>query len=178
MSEPLTEAREHFVQGMGRLTQFWGFPEGMGRMYGVVYLAPEPISLDQLAQQVGGSPDLLRANVELLEHLGMIHGQIQDDDGRTRYLPETDFWKVVRTLLKEREHNELGQALHAVGESLAAVTAVKTTNPTDELAALYETRLQTMKTFVDSLDNLIGMLISLDEMRLNALSRFFTNSKK
>jgi hypothetical protein len=37
--------------------------------------------------------------------------------------------------------------------------------------------MRSMKGFFDQLDNLIAMLISLDAMRLNALMRFFANSK-
>ena len=39
----LTESREHFIQGMSRISNFWGFPRAMGAIYGAIYLSPEPV---------------------------------------------------------------------------------------------------------------------------------------
>lgn len=178
MNTELTEAREHFIQGMSRITHFWGFPKAMGAIYGAIYLSPEAVSLDELVELVGISKGSVSTNVRLLERLGMVHRQLQVGDRKDYYLPETDFWKVARNLLKEREQNEFGLALRTVGESLDLVATSEAVDEDIALAAFYEARLQAMKGFFDSLDSLVAMLISLDELRLNALSRFFNTTKK
>ncbi len=178
MSAELAEAKELFIQGMSRITHFWGFPKAMGAIYGAIYLSPQSVSLDELVEMVGVSKGAVSTNVRLLERLGMVHRQVQVGDRKDYYLAETDFWKVARTLLKEREQNEFGLALHAVSESLDIVAASEAAGGDAELAAFYEARLQAMKGFFDSLDSLVAMLITLDELRLNALARFFNNTKK
>ncbi|MCZ7667912.1 MAG: hypothetical protein M5U34_12310 [Chloroflexi bacterium] len=54
MNQELIEARKHFIQGMSRVTHFWGFPKAMGAIYGAIYLSSEAVSLDDLVMQVGG----------------------------------------------------------------------------------------------------------------------------
>ena len=65
-----------------------------------------------------------------------------------------------------------------MGESLDMVASSEANGSDAELAAFYQMRLQEMKGFFDSLDSLVAMLITLDELRLNALARFFNNIKK
>ena len=88
---------------MSRITHFWGFPKAMGAIYGAIYLSPQSVSLDELVELVGVSKGAVSTNVRLLERLGMVHRQVQVGDRKDYYLAETDFWKVARTLLKERD---------------------------------------------------------------------------
>lgn len=178
MSDELAEAREQFIQGMSRITHFWGFPKAMGAIYGAIYLSPTAVSLDELVDQVGVSKGAVSTNVRLLERLGMVHQQLQVGDRKDYYVAETDFWKVARSLLKEREATEFALALHTVGDSLEKIATADVAGDEAELAAFYQARLQSMKSFFDSLDSLVAVLISLDELRLTALLRFFNNTRK
>jgi DNA-binding transcriptional regulator GbsR (MarR family) len=178
MHDELTEAREQFIQGMSRITHFWGFPKAMGAIYGAIYLSPTAVSLDELVDMVGVSKGAVSTNVRLLERLNMVHQQLQVGDRKDYYVAETDFWKVARSLLKEREATEFALALHTVGDSLDKIATADVNGDEAELAAFYQARLQAMKGFFDSLDSLVAILISLDEMRLSALLRFFNNSRK
>jgi len=177
MSEDLIQARDHFIQGMSRITHFWGFPKAMGAIYGAIYLSPEPVSLDELVEQVGVSKGAVSTNVRMLERLNMVHRHLQVGDRKDYYIAEADFWQVMKNIMEEREKNEFALALRTVGESLDLVNGADLVNDEADLALFYQERLQSMKGFFDQLDNLIAMLISLDTMRLNALMRFFGNSK-
>ena len=53
MEDQLVQAREHFIQGMSRISQFWGFSRAMGAIYGAIYLSQDVLSLDELVEQVG-----------------------------------------------------------------------------------------------------------------------------
>ncbi len=178
MNDDLAEAREQFIQGMSRITHFWGFPKAMGAIYGAIYLSPTAVSLDELVEMVGVSKGAVSTNVRLLQRLGMVHQQLQVGDRKDYYVAEADFWKVARNLLKEREATEFALALHTVGDSLEKIATAEVSGDEAELAAFYQMRLQSMKGFFDSLDSLVAVLISLDELRLTALLRFFNNTRK
>lgn len=178
MSDELIEARDHFIQGMSRVTHFWGFPKAMGAIYGAIYLSPKPISLDELVKQVGVSKGAVSTNVRMLERLNMVHKHLQIGDRKDYYIAEADFWKVMKSIMQEREKNEFALALRTVGESMAMVEDAEIPSEEAELAAFYQERMRSMKGFFDQIDNLVAMLISLDALRLNALMRFFGNSKE
>lgn len=42
MNEPLDQARETLIQGLSRISQFWGFPKGMGAIFGALYTLGHP----------------------------------------------------------------------------------------------------------------------------------------
>ncbi|MCP5101139.1 MAG: hypothetical protein GY943_36800 [Chloroflexi bacterium] len=174
MDSSLEEARQHFIQGMSRISHFWGFPKALGAIYGAVYLSPEPLSLDVIVTQVGVSKGAVSTNARTLERLGMVHKQLQLGDRKDYYIAETDFWKIVRGVLREREKNEFDVALRTVGESLTMVKEVDLTAGDGETAVFYQQRMENMQRFFNSLDNLVSTLITLDELRLGTIQKLFS----
>ena len=176
MSPELSEARQNFIQGMSRISHFWGFPRAMGAIYGAIYLSPAPLSLDEIVEQVGVSKGAVSTNVRALERLGMVHKRIQLGDRKDYYEAETDFWKIVRGVLREREKNEFDLALRTVSDSLEMVNEAEPEGSDVVLAAFYRQRMENMKRFFDTLDNIVAALIALEELRLNTVQRLFGKS--
>ena len=176
MENELVHAREHFIQGLSRISFFWGFPKAMGAIFGAIYLSPEPITLDELVEQVGISKGAASTNVRNLERLGMIHKKYKVGDRKDYYIAETDFWRIVKGILKEREKNEFDLALRSVGESLAMVTQLKQGKKENATAALYSERMKAMKNFFDSLDNVVAMFLALEDLRLVSLKKLLGKS--
>lgn len=173
MTEQLDNARDNFIQGMSRISSFWGFPRAMGAIYGAVYLSPTPLSLDAIVAQVGVSKGAVSTNVRTLERLGMVHKRIQLGDRKDYYDAETDFWKVIKGVLREREQSEFDLALRTVGDSMEMVSAAESNADEQELAAFYQERMQNMQRFFNNLDNIVATLLALDDLRLNSVSKLF-----
>lgn len=176
MSSELRQARDNFIQGMSRISHFWGFPKAMGAIFGAVYLSPQPVSLDELVEQVSVTKGAVSTNIRSLERLGMVHRQIQVGDRKDYYVAETDFWKIVRGVLREREKNEFDQALRTVGESLAM--AEKAGPEAAELAGFYQERMGALQRFFDRLDKLVATLLALEDLRQTAVQKAFGGEKK
>ncbi len=175
MNTSLNHARETLVQGMSQISLFWGFPKGMGAIFGALYLSPTPLSLDELVDQAGITKGAVSTNVRALQRLGMVHPQVQIGERKDFYIAETDFWKIARGILKEREKSEFDQALRSVGESLETVETAQVgaelTPEEARLAVFYRERLSAMQAFFHTLDNLVAAFLALDELRLKALEK-------
>jgi len=177
MDSELQAACQHFIQGMSHITHFWGFPKAMGAIYGAVYLAPEPVSLDELVSQVGVSKGSVSTNIRTLERLGMVHKQLRLGDRKDYYVAESDLWKVVREVLKEREKSEFDRALRTVDESLAMLRSASSEPAEMVLSTFYQERMEAMKRFFNSLDNLVAMLTALEELRTGSMQSLFKRAK-
>jgi DNA-binding transcriptional regulator GbsR (MarR family) len=175
MNQQLDYARDTLIQGLSRISQFWGFPKGMGAIFGALYLSPTPLSLDELVDRAGITKGAVSTNVRALERLGMVHQHVQVGERKDYYSAETDFWKITRAILKEREQSEFDQALRSVGESLRLTDAATSSGALNaeeaRLAALYQQRLHAMQTFFKTIDNLVAAFLALDEFRLSALQK-------
>jgi DNA-binding transcriptional regulator GbsR (MarR family) len=178
MDDQLNQAKDNFIQGLSRISQFWGFPKAMGAIYGALYLSPAPLSLDDLVEQVGVTKGAVSTNVRSLERLGMAHLRVQIGERKDYYTAETDFWKIVRGILREREKTEFDHAIRTVGESLELVTTAHQDREDAELAAFYQQRLQAMESFFHTLDNLVATVLALDELRLGTIQKMFGREKK
>jgi DNA-binding transcriptional regulator GbsR (MarR family) len=178
MDDKLTLTRENFIQGMSRISQFWGFPKVMGAIYGAIYLSPEPICLDDIVEQVNVTKGSVSTNVRALERLGMVHKHIQIGERKDFYLAETDFWKIVRGILRQRQMSEFDRALRTVDESLEAIRSVQPTSPDSTLVEFYRQRLEAMQSFFNSLDSLVATLLALDDLRISGFERLSGKERK
>ncbi len=158
-NQTLNQAHDNFIQGMSRISNFWGFPKAMGAIYGAIYLSPDPISLDELVEQVGVSKGAVSTNVRHLERLNMVHKHIQLGDRKDYYSAETDFWKIIKNILQEREQSEFDKAIHTVTESLDMVEGVE---EDQETAAFYKQRMGAMQSFFKTLDSLVSAALALE----------------
>jgi DNA-binding transcriptional regulator GbsR (MarR family) len=175
MSANLQQSRDIFILGMSRISHFWGFPKAMGAIYGAVYLAPEPISLDELVELTNVTKGAVSTNVRSLERLGMVHHIVRIGERKDYYTAETDFWKVIRGILREREKSEFDRSLRSVDESLALLDASPAAGGLDpaelELAGFYRQRMQAMQSFFRSLDQLVALVMAFDDLRAGALQK-------
>jgi len=90
---------------------------------------------------------------------------------------ESDLWKVVREVLKEREKSEFDRALRTVDESLAMLRSASSEPAEMVLSTFYQERMEAMKRFFNSLDNLVAMLTALEELRTGSMQSLFKRAK-
>jgi DNA-binding transcriptional regulator GbsR (MarR family) len=155
----LTRSRQHFIQGMSRISNFWGFPKAMGAIYGAIYLSPNPVSLDELVEQAGVSKGAVSTNVRQLERFNMVHRHLVVGDRKDYYTAETDFWKMIKSILQQREQHEFDKALGTVAESLELAEQA---GEDPELSAFYQERMGAMESFFKTLDSLFSAAMALD----------------
>ena len=176
METNLATAQQHFIQGMSRISSFWGFPRAMGAIYGAIYLSPTALSLDEIVEHVGVTKGAVSTNVRQLERIGMVHKQIQVGDRKDYYTAETDFWEIIKGILQEREQSEFDKALKTVDESLGMV---KEAEDDPELAQFYLERMGTMQAFFKTLDNLVSAILALESLvSLSALKNLVERAAK
>ena len=157
--DQLTQSKEHFIQGMSRISSFWGFPKAMGAIYGAIYLSPEPLSLDEIVEQIGVSKGAVSTNVRQLERFSMVHKHMQLGDRKDYYSAETDFWKMIRSILQQREQNEFDKALSTVTESIEMLNQAEA-DP--EMNRFYQGRMKAMQSFFKTLDSLFSAVLALE----------------
>jgi len=177
MEHRVAEAKQHFIQGVSRIANFWGFPKAMGAIFGAVYLSPEAVSLDEIVEQVGVSKGAVSTNIRNLERLGIVHRQIKLGDRKDYYTAETEFWKIVKGILREREKNEFDRAIRSVGESMEMLQGGSGEFGDDEILTFYRERMSGLKEFFDSLDNLVATFLAIDNLRDNFIKKRFLRNK-
>ncbi|HSG16256.1 MAG TPA: hypothetical protein VLE70_08040 [Anaerolineae bacterium] len=165
MHNSLIGVQDSTVAGLGRLAGFFGFSDVMGRLYGILLLSPEPMSLDELAEGLQISKGSVSMNMRSLERWGMAKEVWVRGERKKYYMAESDFWTVIRNVLSGREMREVQLALQVLGDSVKQLEAAEDELTTeeqalagyvleriDDLRAFFQLAQMALETFVDSSD--------------------------
>lgn len=149
MHNNLIAVNDSTIAGLGRLGRFFGFSDVMGRLYGALLLSPEPLSLDDLADQLDISKGSVSMNMRALERWGMAKEVWMRGERKKYYAAESNLWQVIRNVLGSREQREVQMALHVLGESILKLQSAETelTPEEQELAKFYLERIGELQAF-------------------------------
>ncbi len=170
MSESLPDIKQNFMEGMSQMGRFWGFPKGMGAIFAVLYLSPAPLTLDEIVTQTGLTKGAVSTEVRALARLGLVHRSAKLADRKDYYEAETDFYKSIRSILKERQNTEFDRAVASVKETLARLEAGPSSADETERQFLIE-RLRALQAFFDAIDSLVRAVVTLDNLGITNVQK-------
>jgi HTH-type transcriptional regulator, glycine betaine synthesis regulator len=168
MTDYVHELQHGTMETMGRITAFWGFSKIMGQLYGLLYLSPKPLTLDGMAESLSISKGNVSINIRALERWNMVRQVWIKGDRKDFYEAETDFWKIIRGVLKEREKKEFDQALVSIGGLRKRGEEIHKKAKSAETAFAVE-RLKKLEGFISTMDQLVGMMLTLEDLKRNFL---------
>jgi len=97
-----------FVDGVKVL----GLPRSIGEIYGLLFISPQPLSLDDLVERLGISKGSVSQGLRALKGLGAVREAVGDgEQRRTYYEPAIELKRLVGGFIREqvRPHLESGK---------------------------------------------------------------------
>jgi DNA-binding transcriptional regulator GbsR (MarR family) len=170
MPENSSQIKQDFIEGLSNISQFWGFPKGMGAIFAVLYLSPDPLPLDVLVEQTGLTKGAISTNVRSLARLGLVYPISRLGDRKDYYAAETDFYKTIRSIISERQNNEFDRAIVSVKITLEKLEAGNGEFDPAERQFLIE-RIRALKDFFDALDSLTRAVARLEGLGLPTIQK-------
>ena len=170
MSDQLTQLKQEFTEGLSQISKFWGFPKGMGAIFAALYLSPSPLSLDELVEQTGLTKGAISTNVRALARMGLVRPSTKLGDRKDYYEAETDFYKSIRAILKERQNSEFDSAVLSVRETLEKLEAGEGVEDEAERQFLLE-RVRALQSFFDALDGLVNAVVKLEGLGFTTIEK-------
>lgn len=121
----LDEGKERFIQAWGTLGSNWGISRTMAQVHALLLIAPDPLSADEIMEQLSISRGNANLNIRALIDWGLVQKELRPGERREFFVAEKDIWKVFRQVAKERRKRELEPMLRAL-EALREIEAPKT----------------------------------------------------
>ncbi|HTP03171.1 MAG TPA: MarR family transcriptional regulator [Anaerolineales bacterium] len=163
MSKDAQHIRQEFLEGLSRISRFWGFPKGVGAAFAVLYLSPEPLSLDEIVRQTGLTKGAISTNVRALARMGLVQRTSRLGDRKDYYEAETDFYRAIRSILAERQNTEFARSIETVRHTLDELKAGRGSMDESERKFLIA-RVQALQDFFDAIDSLSRAVTRLDRL--------------
>ena len=173
MNDQLPQLKQDFTEGLSQISKFWGLPKGMGAIFAVLYLSPAPLSLDELVEQTGLTKGAISTNVRALARMGLVRPSTKLGDRKDYYEAETDFYKSIRAILKERQNSEFDTAIRSVRETLEKLEAGTGADDEAERQFLLE-RVRALQSFFDTLDGLFNAVIRLESLGFTTIEKILS----
>jgi DNA-binding transcriptional regulator GbsR (MarR family) len=168
MSQSLTKIKQDFTEGLSQISRFWGFPKGMGAIFGVLYLSPTPLSLDEIVQETGLTKGAISTEIRALARMGLVHRSSKLGDRKDYYEAEADFYAAIKSILKERQNSEFDRAIGSVKDTLASMEENWVED--EEWNFVYE-RVKALQDFFDAIDNLAKAVIRLERLGITNVQK-------
>lgn len=124
-TQPLDDTRllavhDSMLDGLGQLSEYFGFSKVMGQLYGSLLMSPKPLCLDEMMELLSISKASVSMNMRTLEHMGMVRQAWVRGRGDRRkfYEAETDFWQIISNILSGREMRDVDRALSVMNHDV------------------------------------------------------------
>lgn len=169
--QQLDSAREVAVEVLGQLAEFWGFTRTMGRIFGLIYLSPEPLTQADLAGQLDISSASVSLSISGLVRWGAVRKAYGKGSRKLRYEAETDFRKIVTSVLDSRERQTLEDAVDAVAHALDKLDARREIGgEVDEATRFVLERLQHLESVYRLSFQLLKLLLDTGRIDVDAVA--------
>lgn len=165
-SGSLDQARDFLIEALGKQSAFWGLGKAAGEIYGVLYVSPGPLTLGEIAGSLKVTKGSVSMAVRNLERLGMVRRFFKRGDRKVYFEAETDFWKMTRTILEQRQKPEFDHSFRLVEKSLGLAKGSPVTEERNEVVK----RLEHLKHFYSVLDSIVALALRLDPEQVPGLA--------
>lgn len=153
---------QSFVLHFGEMGNRWGINRTVGQIYAVLFLSPEPLNADQIAEKLGFSRSNVSMGLKELEAWRLVHLQHKPGDRREYFSTPDDIWTIVRTLAEERKRRE-------VDPTLTLLRDVLMESPTNEEERYAQRRMRDMYEMIELLTGWFVDVERLDNKSLTHL---------
>ena len=157
-------AQDEVAAIMGDIAEFWGFTRTMGRIFGLVYMSPEPLDQSTVRARLGISAGSASTTMTALLEWGVLHRE-----GRL-YVAETNFFKLITAVLRQRE---AARVEDGIAEARGVVETLREADQDDPRVRFALQRAEHMLGFFEMGRSFLEAFVERSPIRaiLNGLAR-------
>lgn len=112
----LTEARRKFIEAWGAFGSAWGISRTMAQVHALLLLATEPLSTDDVMEQLNISRGNANMNLRALIDWGLVSKVLKPGDRKDHFEAEKDVWRIATQITRERKKRELEPMVKLLSE--------------------------------------------------------------
>ena len=155
---------QSFVLHFGEMGSRWGINRTVGQIYALLFVSPEPLNADQIAEALAFSRSNVSMGLKELESWRLVKLQHLPNDRREYFTTPEDVWVIFKTLAEERRKREIDPTLTMLRDALMHAP----TSPEEKHA---QERMKAMHELIEMTTNWFSDMQRLDEQTLKQLMK-------
>lgn len=158
------EAKNKFVQTWGALGSQWGINKTMAQIHALLMIAPEPLSMEDVMEELQISRGNASMNLRALMDWGIVYKEFKPGERKEFFIAEKDLDELAVKIAQERSKREIKPALKVLKDVSTSVKENKSAEAkhfTEQTTKLYD--------FVLKADNMLEKATEFKENWLGKL---------
>jgi DNA-binding transcriptional regulator GbsR (MarR family) len=155
-SKAYQEALDQFVLLWGEMASAWGINKTMSQIHALLYAESQPLDTDSIMETLDISRGNANMNLRRLLDWELIHKTSYPGDRKDYYSAETDVWKIVSTIIRERQQREIAP----IRENLAkCVETLEAGGLEDQESKEFKVRIENYMEFLEMFERFTEALL-------------------
>lgn len=158
--EKLNKARDRFISEIAKNIHLYNISHSVGRLYGTVYFAEEPMTLDDMSEALGMSKTSMSTGIRSLLEADMVERVWEKGIRKDLYKTEDDWYKSFSNVFINRWRNATEQNTRAIHETRKVLEGLNNETKSDEIKRLTEMDLKKLadaQAYYKWLDKVISL---------------------
>lgn len=162
----LDEVRDEFVVQWGAMGSAWGINRTMAQIHALLMVSPDPLSTDQVMDELRISRGNAHSNLRELIGWGLIKSVIRKGERKEFFEAEKDVWKMFCTIARERKRREIDPALEVLENCREASKGLRTA-----AAKEFHTQISELSDFVKLSGNVMDQISRSEQSKTVRLAQ-------
>ncbi|MEX0609449.1 MAG: hypothetical protein WD016_13480 [Balneolaceae bacterium] len=167
--EAYEQALDQFVVLWGDMASAWGINKTMSQIHALLYAESNPLDTDSIMEKLGISRGNANMNLRRLVDWNLVHKTQFKGDRKDYYTAETDVWKVVSTIIRERQQREIAPIRKNLEKCLRTL---ESGGMNDQESVEFKERIENYMEFLIMFERFTGALLPyINKKNLNFLKQ-------
>lgn len=141
----LDEAKDVIISAIAQTMVIYGVTPSIGRIYGVLYFADKPMTLDDIKDQIAMSKASVSNGIRELLDTDMVIKVWKKGDTKDHYIAEKDFFKNFINFFAKKLRQERNIIVKAIEQSQPILEDIANNSSDDEVSQTAKQDLQKLK---------------------------------
>ncbi|MBO6522636.1 MAG: hypothetical protein JJ971_02315 [Balneolaceae bacterium] len=155
-SPAYNQALDQFVQLWGDMASAWGINKTMSQIHALLYAESNPLDTDTIMDKLDISRGNANMNLRRLLDWELIHKVQFKGDRKDYYSAETDVWKIVSTIIRERQQQEIAPIRAELQE---CIKTLESGGLNDEESKGFKKRIENYNDFLEMFERFTDALL-------------------
>lgn len=151
------EAKDKFISTWGVLGSSWGINKAMAQIHALLWISPEPLSMEDIMEELQISRGNTSMNLRQLIDWGIVYKENKAGDRKEYFSSEKNVQELARQVAKERSRREIQPAVRVL-KDVSSITddgTKKTKELIKQTEALYD--------LASLMDNMLNKVVNQEK---------------
>lgn len=152
----LEDAKKQFISTWGALGTNWGISKSMAQVHALLMVSDEPISAEDIMEQLGISRGNTNLSVRDLINWGLVYREIKVGERKEFFTAEKDIYKIGKQIIKIRREREVAPVIKLLND-------LQKIDEKSAPAQNFSKQMKSIADFTKQADTFVGKVIDADE---------------